>query len=94
LAEPTMREAYLKDQLGKHGIETIVPDSDADLTQIFEYIMDELGVNVFKDETRAFFVAQVERLASHGCEGVILGCTEIELLELHPHTGALLRIFS
>ena len=29
--EPTMRESYLKVQLLKHGIECIVPESDADL---------------------------------------------------------------
>ena len=78
--EPTMREGYLKQQLGKHGIATLVPESEKDLTQIFQYIMDELGFNVFKETTREFFVAQVRNLAARGAEGVILGCTEIELL--------------
>ena len=78
--EPTMREEYLKQQLGKHGIATLVPEAEQDLAQIFQYIMDELGFNVFKESTRAFFVAQIRALAARGAQGVILGCTEIELL--------------
>ncbi|KAK3268574.1 hypothetical protein CYMTET_22931 [Cymbomonas tetramitiformis] len=78
--EPTMRENYLKDQIAKHNITTIIPDDDVSLNQIFTYIMKELGVNVFKAETRAFFVDQIHRLVARGAEGVILGCTEIELL--------------
>ena len=83
--EPTMREDYLKDRLAAHGIQTIVPDEEADLKQIFQFIMDELGFNVFKDTTRAFFVEQVRKLAARGAVAVILGCTEIELLELQEH---------
>ena len=57
-----MREEYLKMQLGKHGISTLVPEAEQDLSQIFQYIMDELGFNIFKDETRAYFVAQIRDL--------------------------------
>lgn len=78
--EPTMQEEYLKEQLRKHGICTLVPESEKDLAQIFQYIMDELGFNVFKETTRKFFVAQIRALAARGAQGVILGCTEIELL--------------
>ena len=64
---------------------TIVPAKDEDLKQIFQYIMDELGFNIFKDSTRQFFVEQVQELASRGAQGVILGCTEIELLIQQEH---------
>eukprot|EP00039_Didymoeca_costata_P013140 m.195306 g.195306 ORF g.195306 m.195306 type:complete len:251 (-) comp15688_c0_seq7:2747-3499(-) len=84
--EPTMREAYLKDRLALHGIKTIVPSNEEDLSQIFQYIMDELGYNVFKDSTREYFLDQVEALKSRGAQGVILGCTEIELLINQKHT--------
>ena len=47
--------------------------------------MDELGFNIFKDTTRAFFVAQVAALKARGAQGVILGCTEIELLIKQEH---------
>ena len=78
--EPTMREDYLKAQLARHGVECIVPESDADLQQIFQFIMEELGFGEFKESTRAFFAAQVRALHARGAEGVVLGCTEIELL--------------
>ena len=80
--EPTMREEYLKSRLRSHGLEIVVPDSDEDMTRIFQAIMHELGHNIFHDSTRAFFVKMVRKLQVRGCEGVILGCTEIELLEL------------
>jgi len=83
--EPTMREEYLKSRLRSHGLEIVVPDSDEDMTRIFQAIMHELGHNIFHDSTRAFFVKMVRKLQVRGCEGVILGCTEIELLELQPH---------
>ena len=42
--------------------------------------MHELGHNVFKESTRDFFKAQVAQLVERGAQGVVLGCTEIELL--------------
>ena len=83
--EPTMRESYLKERLAMHGIETLVPDNDQDLSQIFQFIMHELGFGVFKPETLAFFKDQVAKLVAQGAEGVILGCTEIELLIKQEH---------
>ena len=80
-----MREQYLKERLAEHGISCIVPDADNDLDQIFDFIMSELGFNVFKDTTRTFFVDQVHKLSARGAGGVILGCTEIELLIQQVH---------
>merc|ERR1740117_333779 len=74
--EPTMTENYLKGRLQKHGLEVIVPTLPADLNQIFQFIMHELGFGVFKPSTLAFFKDQVEQLVARGAEGVILGCTE------------------
>ena len=47
--------------------------------------MEELGHNVFKAATREFFLNQIQKLVARGAEGVILGCTEIELLVKQPH---------
>lgn len=83
--EPTMRENYLIDRLKMHGLEVIVPELPQDLTQIFQYIMHELGFGVFKPETLEFFKSQVMKLVQRGAQGVILGCTEIELLIKQEH---------
>jgi aspartate racemase len=91
--EPTMREDYLKLQLAKHGIECIVPERDEDMARIFSFIMDELGFGVFKESTRAFFVDQVLQLSARGAKGVIMGCTEIELL-LRPQDTPSVPLFA
>ena len=43
-------------------------------------IYDELCLGVVRDESRAAYVEVVDRLVAQGAEGVILGCTEIEML--------------
>ena len=43
-------------------------------------IYDELCLGVVRRESRAAYVAVIDRLAGAGAEGVVLGCTEIELL--------------
>ena len=80
--EPTMRENYLKDRLALHGIAALVPEADAELAQIFHFIKTELGADVFKPSTKQYFVKSIARLVARGARGVILGCTEIELLDL------------
>jgi len=82
--QPTMEENYLKDRLKLHGIETLTPDP-SELSKIFAFIMDELGANVFKESTREYFISQLKALKDQGVEGVILGCTEIELLVNQTH---------
>lgn len=103
--EPTMREDYLKRQLLKHkGIGSIlVPDTDEELHQIFQYIMHELGMPskyddqgrpVFKPETKRFFVEQARKLYARGCTGgIILGCTEIELVLRQEDVGEEIHLF-
>ena len=46
---------------------------------------DELSFHQFSDECRSFFIGRIEEMVQEGAQGVILGCTEIELLELEPH---------
>ena len=43
-------------------------------------IYDELCLGVVREESRAAYVEVVDRLVAQGAEGIILGCTEIELL--------------
>ena len=81
---PTMTESYLKDRIAKHGIKTIVPDKKEDLDRIFVYILRELSFGQFTEDCIAFFVQQIKLLKERGAQGIILGCTEIELLDLQP----------
>lgn len=75
----TMEKAFLRDRIAGHGIEVLVP-GPADRAAVHRAIFEELALGVVSDETRAEFRAIIERLVAEGAEGVILGCTEIELL--------------
>jgi aspartate racemase len=75
----TMEQPFYADRLRSHGIDVLVPEGD-DLTLVHDVIYDELVLGVVRDESRAAYVDVVRRLAERGAGGVVLGCTEIELL--------------
>lgn len=75
----TMQLGFWKEQLAKHGVETIVPDLP-EQNRIYEIICQELSFNVFKDDSREFLHTQAKQLLQRGAQGVVLGCTELELL--------------
>jgi aspartate racemase len=75
----TMEDGFWADRMRTHGVEAIVPDAD-DRTAVHRIIYDELCVGVFRDESRATFLRVIDSLAAAGAEGVVLGCSEIELL--------------
>ena len=52
----------------------------ADRAEVHRIIYDELCLGVFKEHSRAIYRGVIERLVDAGAQGVILGCTEIELL--------------
>jgi aspartate racemase len=63
----------------KFGIETLIPDlKEREL--IHGIIYGELVQGIIRDESREVFKAIINRLASEGARGVVLGCTEIPLL--------------
>ena len=75
----TMEQPFYADRLRSHGIDVLVPEGD-DLTLVHDVIYDELVLGVVRDESRAAYVDVVRRLVERGAGGVVLGCTEIELL--------------
>jgi aspartate racemase len=75
----TMEEAFYRDRMRTNGVETSVPDAD-DRRLINEVIYQELVIGVVRDESRTQFRRIIQALADAGAEGVVLGCTEIELL--------------
>lgn len=75
----TMAQPFYADRLRSHGIDVLVPERD-DLTLVHDVIYDELVLGVVREESRAAYVDVVRRLVGRGAGGVVLGCTEIELL--------------
>jgi aspartate racemase len=64
------------ESLGKLGIRHNIPD-ESDRNRI---IFKELVNGVFTEESRLYFNSVIGKLKDQGCDGVVLGCTEIPLL--------------
>lgn len=75
----TMEQAFYRDRLASHGIDVLVPNAD-DRALVHRVIYDELCLGVVRDDSRAAYRRIIEGLAGAGARGVVLGCTEIELL--------------
>lgn len=63
----------------RHGLRVLVP-SVADRELVHQVIYSELVQGVIDPISRRRFLQVIERLRQAGAEGVIAGCTEIELL--------------
>jgi len=75
----TMEQNFCRDRLASHGFKVLVPSAD-DRAEVHRVIYDELCVGVLREESRQVYRDVITRLVLAGVEGVVLGCTEIELL--------------
>jgi aspartate racemase len=75
----TMSQPFYADRLHGHGLEVVVP-TEPDQETVHRIIYEELCLGTFLDSSRQAYLEVIDRLVAAGCEGVILGCTEIELL--------------
>jgi len=62
-----------------HGLEVLVPD-EPDRRIVHDVIYDELCVGVVRDASRDEYRRIMGELAQRGAQGILLGCTEIDLL--------------
>jgi len=80
----TMEQDFYKGRLiNKHGLDVRIPD-DAGRTQVHDIIYEELVVGVVTEPSRTTYQTVIAQLVENGAKGVILGCTEIELLISKP----------
>lgn len=75
----TMEQSFYRDRLAAHGLTVLVP-SRADRAVVHRVIYDELCLGVLREESRQAYRDVIERLVAAGAQGIVLGCTEIELL--------------
>jgi aspartate racemase len=75
----TMEQDFYRDRLAGHGLTVLVPE-EADRALVHRVIYDELCLGVVRDASRTAYQGVIGRLVEAGAEGVVLGCTEIELL--------------
>ncbi|WP_091456063.1 aspartate/glutamate racemase family protein [Actinokineospora iranica] len=79
----TMEQDFYTGRLAAHGLDVLVPDPD-DRALVHRVIYDELVLGVTREPSRQSYREVIARLVDRGAEGVILGCTEIELLITQP----------
>jgi len=75
----TMEQSFYSDRLATHGLEVVVP-GPLDRALVHRVIYDELCLGIVSDASRSDYQAVIGRLVGDGAEGVLLACTEIELL--------------
>jgi aspartate racemase len=75
----TMEQAFYRDRLAARGLEVLVPGA-TDRALVNRVIFDELCRGVVTEASRAAYRTVIDRLGDAGAAGIILGCTEIELL--------------
>ncbi|MFF7586375.1 aspartate/glutamate racemase family protein [Kitasatospora purpeofusca] len=75
----TMEQDFYRDRLASHGLDVLVPDP-AGRALVHRVIYEELCLGVVREESRAEYRRVIAELVAEGAQGVILGCTEIELL--------------
>ena len=75
----TMEGTVYPQKLTAAGIEYAVPNTD-ERKRIDDIIFDELVNGIFTDESRSYFREVIGKMSNHGCDAVVLGCTEIPLI--------------
>jgi len=75
----TMEADFYRARLERHGLQVIVPQ-EPDRSLVHDVIYDELVQGVVSPESRSAYLEVIGRLVERGAQGVIAGCTEIELL--------------
>jgi aspartate racemase len=75
----TMEQPFYRDRLAAHGLDVAVPDAQA-RALMHRIIFDELCRGIVSADSREQVRDMVTDLVKDGADGIILGCTEIELL--------------
>ena len=78
----TMEQPFYRDRLEARGLTIVVPPLP-DRQLVNRIIFEELCRGIMTQDSRSRYSEVIARLVNAGAEGVILGCTEIELL-VHP----------
>lgn len=76
----TMEEEFYCGRLReRHGLTVVIPDL-AEREIVHRVIYEELCLGVIRPASRQQYIEIIQRLGEAGAAGIILGCTEIELL--------------
>ena len=77
----TMVEDFLKNRLKSNGLTVTTPQNEESINEIDRIIFEELCKGVTKDSSREYYINVINSMIhQNAIKGVILGCTEIEML--------------
>jgi len=76
----TMEQDFYVGRLERtHGLAVVVPDAE-DRRVVHDVIYQELCLGIVKEDSRQAYRRVIGDLVGRGAEGILLGCTEIDLL--------------
>ena len=75
----TMEQKFYAGRLERYGLQVLTPN-EAGREQVHRIIYEELCLGQIREESRQVYRDIMADLVAQGAEGIILGCTEIELL--------------
>jgi aspartate racemase len=75
----TMDGAFYRERFEEHGIDVIVPE-ESRRDEIDRIVFEELTKGEIREASRDYYLKAVDQLVERGADGIVLGCTEIELL--------------
>ncbi|GGM90992.1 aspartate racemase [Lentzea pudingi] len=73
----TMDQPFYRERLESHGLKVLLPSAE-DRATVHRIIYDELCLGIVREQSRRAYQDVISKF--DGAQGVILGCTEIELL--------------
>lgn len=77
----TMVEDFLKNRLQQNGLSVTTPEESDKINEIDRVIFDELCKGEIKEESKQYFIQVINNMIKENdIKGIILGCTEIEML--------------
>ncbi|MEU1785116.1 aspartate/glutamate racemase family protein [Streptomyces sparsogenes] len=75
----TMEQDFYRGRLEAGGLDVSIPDAEG-RALVHQVIYEELCLGIVREESRTAYQKVIKDLIAAGAEGIILGCTEIELL--------------
>jgi aspartate racemase len=78
----TMEQDFYVGRLRDHGLDVLVP-VEADRRIVHDVIYRELCLGIVREDSREQYRRIMAGLADRGAQGILLGCTEIDLLVGH-----------
>lgn len=76
----TMERDFYASKFRQRGIDVLIPEDSSTREYMQLTLRDEMGVGVFRADTKAVYLDIIDQLLHRGAQAIVMGCTEIPLL--------------